>query len=52
LEECTASIFRVKENGKQAAILKMEAVCSSEMSVNFYQIARRNIPGERTLQRK
>jgi hypothetical protein len=29
--------------------LKMEAVCSSETSVNFYRTAQRHIPGDSTL---
>jgi hypothetical protein len=43
-EECTISIFRVKESAKEPEsriclkplILKMVTVCSSETSINFY----------------
>jgi hypothetical protein len=33
----------------QSSILKMEAVCSSKTSENFYQTTRRNIPEDGTL---
>jgi hypothetical protein len=32
-----------------SSILKMEAICSPEMSVDFQQIIRRYIPEDRTL---
>jgi hypothetical protein len=46
--QCNFLIFRFSQFVVYSLSVKMEAVCSSETSVNFYRITRRHIPEDST----